>query len=115
MDLLNYLQRAFDVPGVSRETKMKFVQWYLDSGNTFASLERVVQEASIADRKVRRLFDELVNAKVMEENVEEDTRTPIPDVFEHPHLGIVNTPGYRFETKYFDLLNDRAKLERILQ
>jgi len=115
MDLLNYLKGAFNVHGVSNEAKRKFVEWYVKSGNTYASLERVVYEAAISDRKVRRLFDELVNAKVMEENVDENTRTPIPDMFEHPDLGIINTPGYRIESKYFEILKNKETLAELLQ
>lgn len=115
MDLLSYLKNAFNVHGVSNEAKRKFVEWYVRSGNKYASLERVVYESAINDRKVRRLFDELVNAKVMEENVDENTRTPIPDIFEHPDLGVTNTPGYRIEDKYFDILKDQETLEQILQ
>ncbi|MEM2760775.1 MAG: hypothetical protein QXU32_09365 [Nitrososphaerales archaeon] len=111
---LNYLKSSFNVFGVSSETKRKFVTWYIESGNRYASLERVVYEASIKDRKVRRLFDELVNAKVMEENVDEVTRTPIPDVFEHPELGRINTPGYRIEQKYFDILKAERMLAQII-
>jgi len=114
MDLLDYLQKAFDVYGVSNEAKRKFVEWYVKSGNRYASLERVIHEASISDRKVRRLFDELVNAKVMEENVDENTRTPIPDTFEHPDHGVIKTPGYRFEIKYFQILNNQEMLTKLL-
>jgi len=115
MDLLTYLKGAFNVHGVSNEAKRKFVEWYVKSGNAYASLERVVYEADINDRKVRRLFDELVNAKVMEENVDENTRTPIPDTFEHPDLGIINTPGYRIESKYFEILKNKETLAQVLQ
>ena len=115
MELLNYLKASFRVHGVSDETKKKFVEWYIKSGNTFASLERVVYEAAINDRRVRRLFDELVNAKVMEENVDENTRTPVPDMFKHPDLGIIKTPGYRLENKYFEILRDQEMLQQILQ
>jgi len=115
MDLLNYLKGAFNVQGVSDDTKRKFVEWYVKSGNAYASLERVVYEAAISDRKIRRLFDELVNAKVMEENVDENTRTPIPDMFEHPDLGIIKTPGYRLESKYFDILKNEEAFAYILQ
>ena len=115
MDMLHYLKTAFKVQGVSNDAKRKFVEWYIKSGNTYASLERVVYEAAIDDRKIRRLFDELVNAKVMEENVDEDTRTPVPDIFKHPDLGIINTPGYRLETKYFEILRDHETLEQVLQ
>ncbi len=115
MDLLNYLKGAFRVYGVSDEAKRKFVEWYVKSGNTYASLERVVYEAGISDRKIRRLFDELVNAKVLEENVDENTRTPVPDKFEHPDLGITQTPGYRFETKYFEVLKNQEMLSRLLE
>lgn len=112
---VNYLKGAFNVYGVSSEAKRKFVEWYLKSGNAYACLERVVYEAGITDRKVRRLFDELVNAKVMEENVDEDTRTPVPDTFEHPELGTVNTPGYRIENKYFEILKNQKILAEVLQ
>lgn len=115
MDTLGYLQKALDVYGVSNDTKRKFVEWYVKSGNRYASLERVVYEASIDDRRVRRLFDELVNAKVMEENVDEDTRTPVPDMFEHPELGTIKTPGYRFELKYFEILKDDEMFTNLLQ
>jgi len=115
MDLLNQLKVAFNVHGVSNDAKRKFVEWYVKSGNTYASLERVVCEAAISDRKIRRLFDELVNAKVMEENVDENTRTPIPDMFEHPDLGTIKTPGYRFESKYFEILKNEETLARLLQ
>ncbi len=115
MDLLNYLKGSFKVQGVSNETKRKFVEWYIRSGNAYASLERVIYEGAIGDRRVRRLFDELVNAKVMEENVDEDTRTPVPDMFRHPELGIMNTPGYRLENKYFEILRDQEILEQVLQ
>lgn len=115
VDLLNYLKTAFNVYGVSNESKRKFVEWYIKSGNRYASLERVVYEAAISDRKIRRLFDELVNAKVMEENVDENTRTPIPDKFEHPDLGIIQTPGYRFESKYFEILKNQDTLAQVLQ
>jgi hypothetical protein len=114
MDLLEHLKQTFHVYGVSGEAKRKFVEWYVRSGNRYASLERVVHEAAIEDRKVRRLFDELVNAKVMEENVDEDTRTPVPDIFEHPQLGISRTPGYRFESRYFEILKDAEKLAQLL-
>ncbi len=112
---LNYLKTVFNVHGVSSEAKRKFVEWYISSGNAYASLERIVHEARITDRKIRRLFDELVNAKVMEENVDEDTRTPVPDMFDHPELGAMNTPGYRFEHRYFEILKDRESLASILQ
>ena len=115
MDMLNYLKAAFKVQGVSNDAKRKFVEWYIKSGNAYASLERVVYEAAISDRKIRRLFDELINAKVMEENVDEDTRTPVPDIFDHQDLGIINTPGYRLETKYFEILLDHETLEQVLQ
>ena len=115
MDLLNYLQKAFDVYGVSGETKKKFVDWYVKSENQYASLERVIYEASIDDRKIRRLFEELVNAKVMEENIDENTRTPVPEIFEHPDHGTINTPGYRFESKYFEILRNQETLAKILQ
>jgi len=115
MELLDYLKASFKVEGVSYETKRKFVEWYIKSGNTYASLERVVYEAAINDRRVRRLFDELVNAKVMEENVDENTRTPVPDMFQHPDLGIVKTPGYRLENKYFEILRNKEMLEQVLQ
>lgn len=115
MDLLNYLKASFNVYGVSNEAKRKFVEWYVKNRNAYASLERVVYEAAIGDRKVRRLFDELVNAKVMEENVDEETRTPIPDTFGHPELGVVKTPGYRFESKYFEVLKDQETLLQVLQ
>lgn len=115
MDLVNYLKDVFNVYGVSNEAKRKFVEWYVKSGNMYASLERVVYEASINDRKVRRLFDELINAKVMEENVDENTRTPIDDTFEHPEQGIIKTPGYRFETKYFEILKNEEILSRLFQ
>lgn len=115
MDLLNYLKTSFNVQGVSNESKKKFVEWYIRSGNKYASLERVVHESAITDRKIRRLFDELVNAKVMEENVDENTRTPIPDIFEHPDLGIIKTPGYRFESKYFEILRNQENLMQVLQ
>ncbi|MFQ5941150.1 MAG: hypothetical protein ACE5KA_05565 [Nitrososphaerales archaeon] len=115
MDLLNYLRKTFDVPGVSIEARWKFVDWYVKSGNRYASLERVIYESSISDRKIRRLFDELVNARVLEENVDENTRTPIPDTFEHPHQGTVNTPGYRFENKYFEILKNQETLAELLQ
>ena len=114
MDLLDYLKNAFNVFGVSGEVKRKFVEWYVESGNRYASLERVIHEAGITDRKVRRLFDELVNAKVMEENVDENTRTPMADIFEDPTHGIINTPGYRFETKYFEILMKQEMLVKIL-
>ncbi len=110
-----YLKRAFDVKDVTSETKMRFVKWYIKFGNRYASLERVAYEAGIADRKIHRLFDELVNAKVMEENVDENTRTPIPDIFEHPDLGLIKTPGYRFEDKYFEILKDDEMFKQILQ
>lgn len=113
--MLNYLKNAFNVYGVSNEAKRKFVEWYVNSDNSYASLERVVYEAAINDRKIRRLFDELVNAKVMEENVDENTRTPIPDNFTHPELGYINTPGYRIEKKYFGILQDQNMLAQILQ
>jgi hypothetical protein len=115
MDLLDYLKGAFNVHGVSNDAKRRFVEWYVKSGNAYASLERVVYEAAINDRKVRRLFDELVNAKVMEENVDEDTRTPIPDIFEHPDLGTTKTPGYRLENKYFEILKNEETLKQLLQ
>jgi hypothetical protein len=115
MDLLNYLKGAFKVQGVSDEAKRKFVEWYVKSENAYASLERVLYEAAINDRRIRRLFDELVNAKVMEENVDENTRTPVPDIFEHPDLGITNTPGYRFEGKYFEILRNPEMLQQVLQ
>ena len=115
MDLLNHLKTAFNVYGVSNEAKRKFVEWYIKSGNKYASLERVVYEATISDRRVRRLFDELVNAKVMEENVDENTRTPIPDIFEHPDLGSIRTPGYRIESKYFETLQNQEILQQLLQ
>lgn len=114
MDLLNYLQKAFDVYGVSSEAKRKFVDWYVKSGNQYASLERVIHEASIDDRKIRRFFDELVNARVMEENVDENTRTPITDTFEHHDHGTINTPGYRFESKYFEILKNQETLAELL-
>ena len=114
MDLLNYLRNVFNVYGVSTEAKRKFVEWYVKSGNSYASLERVIDEAAINDRKIRRLFDELVNAKVMEENVDENTRTPIPDMFEDPGHGIVKTPGYRFESSYFEMLKRQETLAKIL-
>ena len=115
MDPVDHLKQVFNVYGVSNEAKRRFVEWYVRSGNVYASLERVVYEASIDDRKVRRLFDELVNAKVMEENVDEDTRTPIPDMFEHPTLGTTKTPGYRIESKYFEILKNEEALAQILQ
>ncbi len=115
MDLLNYLQTAFNVYGVSKEAKKKFVEWYVKSNNRYASLERVMHEASINDRKIRRLFDELVNAKVLEEDVDENTRTPVPDTFEHPDHGITKTPGYRFENKYFEILKNQEILAKLLQ
>lgn len=115
MDLLDYLKRSFNVQGVNNETKRRFVEWYVKSGNAYASLERVVYEAAINDRRVRRLFDELVNAKVMEENVDEDTRTPIPDVFVHPDLGVTKTPGYRIENKYFEFLKNQEILAQLSQ
>ncbi len=115
MDLLNYLKASFKVQGVSNEGKRKFVEWYIKSGNVYASLERVVYEAAIDDRKIRRLFDELVNAKIMEENVDENTRTPVPDMFQHPKSGIINTPGYRLENKYFEILRNQEILEQVLR
>jgi hypothetical protein len=115
MDLLNYLKASFKVQGVSNEGKRKFVEWYIKSGNIYASLERVVYEAAIDDRKIRRLFDELVNAKIMEENVDENTRTPVPDMFQHPATGIINTPGYRLENKYFEILRNQEILEQVLR
>ena len=115
MDLLNYLKASFKVQGVSNEGKRKFVEWYIKSENAYASLERVVYEAAIDDRKIRRLFDELVNAKIMEENVDENTRTPVPDMFQHPDTGIINTPGYRLENKYFEILRNQEMLEQVLQ
>jgi len=114
VDLLNYLKGVFNVYGVSKESKKKFVEWYIRSGNKYASLERVVYEAAITDRKIRRLFDELINARVMEENVDENTRTPVPDTFEHPDLGTIRTPGYRFESKYFEVLKNQEILSQIL-
>lgn len=115
MDPLDYLKSAFNVQGVNNQTKRRFVEWYIKSGNAYASLERVVYEAAINDRRVRRLFDELVNAKVMEENVDEDTRTPIPDVFVHPDLGVTKTPGYRIENKYFEFLKNQEILAQLSQ
>ncbi len=115
MDSLDHLKAVFKVYGVSDEAKRKFVEWYVKSGNRFASLERVVYEAGINDRRVRRLFDELVSAKVLEENVDLDTRTPVPDKFEHPDLGLGQTPGYRFENKYFELLKNLEVLAEILR
>jgi len=115
MELLDYLKVSFKVQGVSDEAKRKFVEWYIKSGNTYASFERVVYEAAINDRRVRRLFDELVNAKIMEENVDENTRTPVPDMFQHPDLGIIKTPGYRLENKYFEILRNQEMLEQVLQ
>ncbi len=115
VDSIEHLKAVFKVYGVSDEAKRKFVEWYVKSGNAFASLERVVYEASINDRKVRRLFDELVSAKVLEENVDLDTRTPVPDKFEHPDLGLVQTPGYHFENRYFELLKNLEVLAEILR
>lgn len=109
------MRAAFNVYGVSNEAKRKFLEWYVKNENAYASFERVVYEAAIGDRRVRRFFDELVNAKVMEENVDEDTRTPIPDTFGHPELGVVKTPGYRIESKYFEILRNQETLAQLLQ
>ncbi|MFQ5970153.1 MAG: hypothetical protein ACE5J2_06655 [Nitrososphaerales archaeon] len=112
---ITYLKRAFDVKDVTSETKVRFVKWYIKFGNRYASLERVAYEANITDRKIHRLFDELVSAKLMEENVDENTRTPVPDTFEHPNLGLIKTPGYRFEDKYFEILKDEGVFKEILR